>query len=122
MTISGAQKRVADWVRTTFGEASANEPRERSLRMLEEACELTQAIGVSRHQAHLVVDYVYNRPAGSAPQEIAGTLITLLGTSAALDIDTEEAFLLEAGRIEKPEVLERCRKRQSEKRRALGVL
>jgi hypothetical protein len=53
-------------------------PLIRAMRFYEEASELVQSRGLSREDAHRVVDYVYDRPVGDSQDEIGGSLITLL--------------------------------------------
>lgn len=119
-TLITAQAAIAVWVRSTFGEVSALDGKERVLRFVEEAVELAQAVELDVAQVHLLVDYVYGRDVGKSWQEIAGCLVTLLAASTALGVDAAAAFETELARIHTPEVIARCRKRQNEKREALG--
>jgi hypothetical protein len=114
------QFRVTGWVREVFTEKEANDVLERSLRTAEEGLELAQACGTDAATLHRLVDYVMGRPAGKPEQEIAGTMVTLYAMAAALKIDADEAFETEMVRIQQPEVIERCRRRQHEKREALA--
>lgn len=59
---SGLESRVADWVRTRIGETHMH-PRERAMRLLEEAAELAQAEGVTSEQANQQIAYVFSRSA-----------------------------------------------------------
>lgn len=113
------QSRIAAWVRTTFDEATATNIPERALRLAEEALELTQACGVEAVVLHRLVDYVFSRPTGEPAQEIAGTMVTLYSAAHALGVDADAAFEAELERIQQPEVIERVRRRQDEKRAAL---
>lgn len=114
-----SQPRVAAWCQEVLGPESSANVEERSVRTAEEAIELTQACGVDAETLHKLVDYVYSRPAGKPAQEIAGTLVTLYSVAAALGVDAERELEKELGRIWQPEVIERCRRRQHEKREAL---
>jgi hypothetical protein len=116
------QEHVAAWVREALGEETASNVPERSLRTVEEAVELAQACGVSAESLHRLIDYVFSRPPGDPSQEIAGTMVTLYSTAAALNVDADEAFYAELARIRQPEVMERCRVRQAEKRKAMATL
>lgn len=118
-TSPSPQARVSAWVREALGEESATNVPERSLRTAEEALELAQACGVDAATLHRLVDYVFSRPVGKPAQEIAGTLVTLYSAAAALGVDADAAFEEEYKRICKPEVVERVRRRQAEKREAL---
>ncbi len=114
-----SQDRVASWVRSTFSEHEARDVPERSLRMLEEAIELAQACKVDAATVHRLVDYVFGRPVGEPNQELAGCMVTLYALAVALDLDADTELDTEIERINRPEVIERCRRRQHEKRAAL---
>lgn len=111
-----AQACVADWVRTTLGAVVASNAAERSLRAAEEAIELAQACGADADSVHRLVDYVFSRPAGEPGQEIAGTLVSTYAVAAALGVNANEVLDVELARIHTPEVIERVRRRQAEKR------
>lgn len=117
--VLSAQRRVAAWVAEALGNDSAHDAAERALRTAEEAIELAQACDVPREALHRLVDYVFVRPVGDAMQEIGGTLLTLYSTAEALGVDADAAFEAELARIQRPEVMEKVRRRQSEKREAL---
>lgn len=113
------QARVATWVEEALGHDTAHNAPERSIRTVEEVLELAQALGVEREVMHRLVDYVFDRPVGNAEQEIAGSMVTLYSVAAALNIDADAAMETELERIRQPEVMERCQRRQAEKRAAL---
>lgn len=113
------QARVGAWVQRALGGDAAHNAQERSLRTVEEAIELAQACGVSAETLHRLVDYVFARPVGRVSQEIAGTLVTLYSTAAALGVDADEAFEREMARIARPEIMGKIQRRQREKREAL---
>jgi|HubBroStandDraft_5_1064220.scaffolds.fasta_scaffold228688_1 hypothetical protein len=119
MTIRTCQAYVVEWVKSVFGETVAADKKERTLRFVEEAVELAQAVGLEVHVVHRLVDYVFSREKGVPPQEVAGCLVTLFAAAAANGIDVQEQFAIELDRIRQPEVIERCRRRQNEKREAL---
>lgn len=116
------QDRIAAWVRGTFGEEHAANAPERSIRTVEEALELAQACGVDVETLHRLVAYVFSRPVGTVEQEVAGCMVTLYATASAAGVDADAAFEVELARIHRPEIVERCRRRQSEKRAALIAL
>ena len=116
--LASNQDRVASWIQATLGEKSATNGPERVLRLVEEALELAQAVGVEPAALHRLVDYVYERPVGEPEGEIAGCMVTLLGAASALDVVAQTAFENELKRIWQPEVMERVRRRQAEKRAA----
>lgn len=109
------QNRVGKWVRTCFGRQSLRSPKERAQRMLEEAVELAQAVGLSQEDADRVLKDVYARPAGEIGQEVGGVANTLAALCAGLDHDLETEAWREMLRVEKPEVIEKCRRKQAEK-------
>lgn len=113
------QARVAAWILETFGIEFLRNGHERTLRAIEEVVELAQAAGVTKEVVHRVVDYVFSRPAGDVEQEIAGSLVTIYGAATALGVDAQAELEKELARINTPEVKERCRRRQAEKRAAL---
>jgi hypothetical protein len=113
------QERVHVWVREVFTDKEAIDVAERSLRVAEEALELAQACGIDVETLHRLVDYVMSRPTGKPAQEVAGTMVTLYAIATPLNIDADTEFAIELERISQPEVIDRCRRRQHEKREAL---
>jgi len=113
------QDRITRWVKEVFTDKEADDTLERSLRTAEEALELAQACGADTATLHRLVDYVMGRPAGRPAQEIAGTMVTLYAMAAALKVDADLEFEAELKRIQNSEVIDRCRRRQHEKREAL---
>jgi hypothetical protein len=65
------------------------------------------------------VDYVFARPVGEAGQEIGGCMVTIYAAASALGVDADAVLEAELARIQRPEVVERCRRRQDEKRTAM---
>jgi len=112
------QAKVGAWVRHVFDEATALNVPERALRAVEETIELAQACDLSAETVHRLVDYVYSRPKGEPAKEIAGRLVTVYAAAVALGVDADEELEKELVRIWKPEVIERVRRRQAEKRAA----
>lgn len=114
------QFRVTAWVRKVFTEKEATDVPERALRLAEEALELAQACEVDAATLHRLVDYVFSRPVGAPGSEIAGTMVTVYALATALGVDAQTVLEAELLRIQHPEVIERCRRRQHEKREALA--
>lgn len=85
------QGRVLTWITAAFSDEIVFSQKERSYRFLEESLELVQALGFSAHEAHQMVDYVFNRPAGKPTQEVGGVLICLAALCCATDIDMDAA-------------------------------
>lgn len=71
------QERVIVWVANCLGVNSAESLRERHLRFLEEALELSQAGGLTKGDLHALLDSVYKQPPGELSQEIGGAMMTL---------------------------------------------
>lgn len=71
------QNLTAAWMKACFKKEISMSKNERGLRVLEEACELAQCLGVNALDARSVVRYVFSRPPGSVSQEIGGVAITL---------------------------------------------
>lgn len=116
------QQWVAEWCRETFGDESLKDVPERVLRFVEEAVELAQATGVPLGSLDKLLDYVYSRPAGEPSQELAQCQVTLFAAAEAVGSDLGEVTATEMHRIRDPKVVERCRRRQPEKRAVLGGL
>lgn len=93
------QARLARFVVATWGQDAAA-PHERALRLLEEALELVQAVGVIEEQAGRLVKYTFGRPAGDPQQEAGGVGIALLGMAASLGFSADKAEAAELARIE----------------------
>lgn len=113
-----AMKRVGKWMDSVFTHGLRFNPRERALRVMEEANEFGQALNVSRLDAMNVADHVFMREKGTPEQEAAGVLVTLLAACVKLGIPLEMAFLKEMERIEHPDFGERIRAAQDRKRAA----
>ena len=88
-----------DWARRCFGDAHINNWPLRSLRIAEEAVELTQAYDIPREKMHALVDMVYSRPKGRADQELGGVLLTATVLAASKGADPEQFFLVELARV-----------------------
>jgi Fe-S-cluster containining protein len=93
------QQRVDAWIEACFGAESGADRVERNHRFLEEALELAQANGCTRHEAHQLVDYVFSRPTGEANQEAGGVMVTLSALCSAAGIDLATAAKTELARV-----------------------
>ena len=118
MTPSTYQARIGSWVSHVFGVDAAADTVERALRAAEEIVELAQACGVKRESLHRLVDYVFSRPTGDPAQEIGGCMLTVYAVAESLRVNADSRLEAELERIQQPEVIERCRNRQTEKRTA----
>lgn len=96
---SSFQKRVQPWMLACFGAEIAADREERNHRFLEEALELVQSTGCTQHEAHQLVDYVFNRPVGEPAQEVGGVMVTLAALCLANAMDMHHAGEVELDRI-----------------------
>ncbi|MBS3979795.1 MAG: hypothetical protein KGZ77_08390 [Rhodobacteraceae bacterium] len=85
------QERVAAWITACFPASARGNVSERSHRFLEEAIELAQASGCTREDARIIVDYVFDRPAGAQEQEVGGVMVTLAALCNALKLTMDDA-------------------------------
>ena len=101
MTEGGAdyQSRVQPWLVACFGPEVAGDREERSHRFLEEALELVQATGCTADEAHALVEYVFQRPAGETSQEVGGVMLTLAALCLANGFDMRQAGEVELARV-----------------------
>lgn len=95
------QRRTDAWLAACFPEQMPIEQHreERGLRLVEEAVELGQAIGITREQAHRLVDYVFDRPVGEVRQEIGGVALTLSAVASVSNASVEECWHDELSRV-----------------------
>ncbi len=93
------QNGVDLWMNACFGETIKHDKLERADRFIEEALELTQAMGYSADRAHALVDYVFNRPIGEAPQEVGGVMVTLAALCNTVDVQIFSAAQTELARV-----------------------
>ncbi|WP_063778208.1 hypothetical protein [Burkholderia cepacia] len=109
------QSRVQEWMLTCFGAAISADRNERNDRFYEEAGELAQARGMTREEAHVLVDYTWSRPVGEARQEVGGVMVTLAALCSANDLDMQAAGEAELARINVPSTIEKIRAKQAAK-------
>lgn len=77
---------------------------ERGLRFGEEAIECMQSCYISREQAHLLVDQVYNKPIElNISKEIGGAFATMLALAASVGVNAGEALEVERDLCDQPE-------------------
>lgn len=104
------------WAETLFGVETSSSRRTRALRFYEEALELVQTTGLTDADLAPVRQMVWSRPVGEMNQEIGGTMVTLLLLAELHGLDVETELKREVLRIHTPEVMEKCRRRQIEKK------
>lgn len=95
----GRQRLVSDWAIRSFGLKQAMDPRQRAIRLLEEAVEAYQAAGADKTMAHLLVDFVFERPKGELGQEFGGVSVTLLAFAQATGFNAEQEECREIARV-----------------------
>jgi hypothetical protein len=109
------QHHVHVWSVETVGFAAATDLKERAARFLEEALELAQAAGLTEANVEILAGYVFNRPTGELPQEIGGTYLTLASLAQAAGVDMEDRGWAELTRVQRPEIIEKVRRKQATK-------
>jgi hypothetical protein len=115
------QDTIRAWVNKCLGYRSAKNAAERNFRFLEEALELVQANGMTRDEAWETMEYVFARPVGKLPQEVAGTVITLVALANQAGIDVAEEAMVEFRRIDTPEMMAKIRAKQESKPRRVRI-
>lgn len=104
------------WAYACFPSEVVENLEERTDRFVEEALELAQATeGYGAERAHALVDYVFGRPVGYAPQEVGGVMVTLTVLCSVLGINVDDAAWDELNRIRDPEVMDKIRRKQAAK-------
>ena len=109
------QARVHPWMIACFGAAIAADAVERNHRFFEEAAELVQACGMTKSEAHQLVDYTWSRPVGEKNQEAGGVMVTLAALCLAQGLDMHAAGETELERISAPAVMAKIRAKQAAK-------
>lgn len=109
------QQRVQPWMLACFGAKISADKLERNHRFFEEAGELVQACGMTREEAHALVDYTWSRPVGEPTQEVGGVMITLAALCLANGLDMHSAGETELERINVPETVAKIRAKQAAK-------
>lgn len=109
------QQRVQPWMLECFGAEIAADMRERCHRLFEESGEACQSKGMTRSEAHQLVDYTWDRPIGEPYQEVGGVMVTLAAFCLAVGIDMHAAGETELARISVPETVAKIRAKQAAK-------
>lgn len=92
------QKEVFNWASRVFGDPLIND-NERAARVIEEAAEIAQCLGLSRERLDRIVDRTYNRPKGKIDQELGGMIITLETLAEYQNVNLREVAELEWQRV-----------------------
>lgn len=92
------QRIILGWATRVFG-LGATLLKERALRLVEEAIEAAQSVGVDRATILLVAGRVYDRDVGDLRQELGGVAVTLAAFCEAAKVSAEEVERDEMERV-----------------------
>lgn len=99
-TLLHLSARIAKWVTECLGSKALFDPKERALRLIEEAIEIGQVEGLTEDDVIRVAKYVMGRPIGERTNEAGGTLVCVLAYCYAVGLDPYETCEREVSRIE----------------------
>lgn len=108
----GYQDRVSAAHSALFRDDPTDVP-ERLARFFEEVNETCQAFGMSREDAHKLVDYTYDRPVGDPAKEIGAALLTLASLSVVTGFDMMSCAEADLEKLQRPETIARIRAKRS---------
>jgi NTP pyrophosphatase (non-canonical NTP hydrolase) len=91
-------KLILHWAVSTFGDLALN-PRERALRMLEEACELAQACDLTEVDCQNIAKRTWSREKDTVLKEMGGLMVTVHALAAVHHIDVDTALEAEVTRV-----------------------
>lgn len=94
------QADVLHWLIDCFGQDIAADKVERNHRFLEESLELVQSLGCTKSEAHMLVDYVFDRDVGEPDQELGGVMVTLAALCHPNMLNMKDCALKELQRIQ----------------------
>lgn len=106
------QARVAQAHVALFHDDPTDVP-ERLARFFEEANETCQALGMSREDAHAVVDYTYDRPTGEPAKEIGAAYLTLASLCVVAGYELSTCGEDDLRKLQEPATIERIRAKRS---------
>jgi len=86
---------------------------ERLARFAEEANETCQSLGMTREDAHALVDYTYDRPAGEPAKEIGSALLTLASLCVVAGYDLMACGEADLQKLQRPETIARIRAKRA---------
>jgi hypothetical protein len=86
---------------------------ERMARFFEEANETCQAFGMTREEAHQLVDYTYSRPSGEPEKEIGAAMVTLTSMCVVAGYDLMKCAEADLAKLVRPETIERIRAKRA---------
>lgn len=115
------QADAAALVASAFGSESATDPKRRAIRLIEEAVELAQAVGVSRTMIEVVTDEVFTKPPGDPAQEVGGVGLCLLTLADALGLSADGSEATEVARCVAKHAEDNSHFRERDKAKAYGA-
>lgn len=89
---------IFDWGVRCFGDEHMRNPRIRALRLVEEAIELCQAVGVDQAMVAKQVSEVYARPHGDKFQELGGVMVTTIAFAMCVGLNPDTVLEAEVRR------------------------
>lgn len=96
---SDRQQAALAWAYRVFGDA-ASDPRERALRLVEEAIEFGQAMGMTWIDVASIANRVYQSPPGSPMHELGQVGFTFEICAEHLGVDADTAIAVEWRRVQ----------------------
>lgn len=106
------QDRVAAAHVALFAEDPTDVP-ERAARFFEESNETCQSFGMTREEAHALVDYTYDRPMGDQKKEIGSVSLTLTSLCVVAGYDRSECEEADLEKLVRPETIARIRAKRA---------
>ena len=97
--LTESQRKLTVWGVECFGAEHMADKKVRALRLLEEAIEFAQSVGVPEGKCAELAAYVYSREPGIPVQELGGIGVTWLVAADALNTSAELALETEIARI-----------------------
>lgn len=110
--LNGYQDRVAAAHHALFHDDPTDVP-ERLARFMEEANEACQALGMTREDAHKLVDYTYDRPTGIPSKEIGAAMLTLASLCVVAGYDLMSCAEHDLWKLQQPETIARIRAKRA---------
>lgn len=110
-----------DWATRCFGPEHVTNWGIRALRLVEEAIELCQALGVPKEKVLQCTETVYARPVGDAQQELGGVLLTTHILCESMALDADDIFERELRRVLKKPVREMTKRNEDKLTLGLDV-
>ncbi|WP_244481445.1 hypothetical protein [Rhizobium sp. Root1203] len=111
-SLVGYQERVAMAHHALFHD-DPTDVAERLARFFEEVNETCQALGMSREDAHKLVDYTYDRPTGDPRKEIGAAMLTLTSLCVVAGIDLMNCAEADLEKLQRPETIARIRAKRA---------